>query len=126
MRPAQDRQRIKAQGPSMTDLLHKHVVRTEDKEGNQLRTEYNFVPADVLGNVGYHAEPNWCATCPKPSTLTISPQLVCHMPQTLNPHEKPSTGVPHAPNPQPSRQALISEPSPADVLGLLGCHAKSD
>ena len=72
---AQDRQRIKAQGPTMTDLLHKHVVRTVDKEGNNLRTEYNFVPADVLGNVGYHAEPNWCARALQ--ALALKPRAIC-------------------------------------------------
>ena len=57
----QDRQRIKTLGPSITDLMHKHVVESKSNDGKAMRTEYNFVPAEVLGNVGYHMEPNWCA-----------------------------------------------------------------
>ena len=56
----------------MTDLLHKHLVYTVSKEGEDMQTEYNFVPSTVLGNVGYHAEPNWCAP-PTCSTLIRDP-----------------------------------------------------
>ena len=40
--------------------MHKHIVESKDKDGKPLTTEYEFVPPDVLGNVGYRDEPNWC------------------------------------------------------------------
>ena len=61
VRPLQDRQRIKADGPTIVDLMHKHTLESTDKEGVTLREEYDYVPAEVLGTAGYHDEPDWCA-----------------------------------------------------------------
>ena len=56
----QDRQRIKSDGPTILDLMHKHTLESTDKEGTTLREEYDYVPSEVLGSAGYHAEPDWC------------------------------------------------------------------
>ena len=57
---SQDRQRIKSEGPTIIDLMHKHTLESTDKEGVTLREEYDYVPSEVLGSAGYHAEPDWC------------------------------------------------------------------
>lgn len=56
----QDRQRIKTEGPTILDLMHKHTLESTDKEGRTLTETYNYVPAEVLGSAGYHEEPDWC------------------------------------------------------------------
>ena len=49
--------------------MHKHTLESTDKEGKTLREEYDYVPAEVLGSAGYHAEPDWCGPRPCPRSL---------------------------------------------------------
>mmetsp|Transcript_16982 Transcript_16982/g.42620 ORF Transcript_16982/g.42620 Transcript_16982/m.42620 type:complete len:855 (+) Transcript_16982:187-2751(+) len=52
--------RIKREGPTIDDLVHKHVRTTTDtKTGVETETTYLHVPPEVLGQQPYSAEPNW-------------------------------------------------------------------
>ncbi len=55
----QDLKRIKQQGPSAKDLFVKKDIRRANLDGDVVETTYEFVPADVLGDVRYAPEPNW-------------------------------------------------------------------
>jgi len=52
--------RIKRQGPTVNDLVHKHIREdTDPATGIVTKTEFLHVPNEVLGNASYMPEPDW-------------------------------------------------------------------